>query len=66
MDNFTPDELMTEVVALGSGYDFIELIDVIGAVITLHSPEGNNEQQCAHDKRAWPCETIQTIGSWLQ
>ena len=62
----SPDELLTEIVAIGTGFYPEDLIDVLGAVINLHSPEGRGEQQCAHDKRAWPCETIQAIEKEVQ
>jgi len=61
----TPDELLTEVVAIGTGFYPEDLIDVIGAVINLHTPEGTTEKQCAHDFKIWPCPTIQAIENGL-
>ena len=55
------DELLTEIVAIGTGDNHEDLIDVLGAVLALHTPEGDNEQQCSHDKKLWPCPTIQAI-----
>lgn len=31
------------------------------AVVQLHKPEGYKEQQCEHDKKIYPCPTIQAI-----
>jgi hypothetical protein len=36
------------------------------AVVVLHKPEGDREQQCAHDKKIYPCPTIQEIEKELR
>jgi hypothetical protein len=36
-------------------------------VIQLHTPEGNiSPQQCSHDKKFYPCPTIQAIEKELR
>jgi hypothetical protein len=35
----TPDEILTEIVSMGTGSSPDDLIDVIGAVIELHKPK---------------------------
>ena len=30
-------------------------------VVELHKPEGDRQQQCEHDKKTYPCPTIQAI-----
>jgi hypothetical protein len=35
--------------------------NALRAVVELHKPEGNDTQQCKHDKKIYPCTTIQAI-----
>ena len=60
-EEVTHDELLTEIVAIGTGDTPADLIDVLGAVLSLHIPAGHSAQQCNHDKKIWPCPTIQAI-----
>jgi len=57
----THDELLTEIVAIGTGDNAADLIDILGAILDIHTPEGNSAQQCSHDLKIWPCPTIQAI-----
>ena len=36
------------------------------AVVELHKPEGDRQQQCEHDKKTYPCPTIQAIEKELK
>jgi hypothetical protein len=36
-------------------------LNAVRAVAELHSPEGDDIQQCSHDKKIYPCPTIQAI-----
>jgi hypothetical protein len=57
----THDEILTEIVAIGTGDSHEDLIDILGAVLDIHKPEGKDAQQCSHDFKMWPCPTIEAI-----
>ena len=37
------------------------LDEAVRAVVELHTPQGTVGQQCKHDKKTYPCQTIQAI-----
>ena len=41
-------------------------IKALRAVVELHKPEGDRQQQCEHDKKTYPCPTIQAIEKELK
>jgi hypothetical protein len=65
----THDELITK---LNTAYimrdvgDIYNLHRALCAVVELHKPEGDKEQQCEHDKKIYPCPTIQAIEKELR
>ena len=44
-----------------AGFGAIPILNAIRAVVEVHKPEGDKEQQCEHDKKIYPCPTIQAI-----
>ena len=56
----THDELLASINNL-TVVDGIFMKDALRAVVELHKPEGDKEQQCEHDKKIYPCPTIQAI-----
>jgi hypothetical protein len=56
----THDELLALLKPMTND-DAIFMKDALRAVVQLHKPEGNSEQQCEHDKKTYPCPTIQAI-----
>lgn len=38
-----------------------KLDEALRAVAELHTPEGRIGQQCKHDKKSYPCPTINAI-----
>jgi hypothetical protein len=64
----TNDEILTEIVAIGTGDNHEDLIDVLGAVLNLHTPFEYSHHftdkvfiQCKLCYKAYPCATIQAI-----
>jgi hypothetical protein len=62
------DELLTEIVAIGTGDNAADLIDILGAVLNLHTPFDYSHHftdkvfiQCKLCYKAYPCATIQAI-----
>jgi hypothetical protein len=67
----THDELAVRLYVLPA--DVTELqhgrkaVQALHKIVALHTPEGNiNPQQCSHDKKFYPCPTIQIIEKELQ
>jgi len=56
----THDELLALLKPMTND-DAIFMKDALRAVVQLHKPEGDIEQQCEHDKKIYPCPTIQAI-----
>ena len=54
----THDELLAEI---DKNLYFYKPKTALRAVVQLHKPEGDIEQQCEHDKKTYPCPTIQAI-----
>jgi hypothetical protein len=42
-------------------YTPVKHLQALRAVVEVHKPEGDKEQQCEHDKKIYPCPTIQAI-----
>jgi hypothetical protein len=64
----TPDELLTEIVAKGTGPDHEDLIDVLGAVLEIHKPTRKNECSFCYklsngivNLMPYPCPTVKAI-----
>jgi len=60
----THDELLERLNAYPNS-DTCWKLAAIRAVVELHKSEGTPEQQCKHDKKIWPCLTIQIIEKGL-
>ena len=59
----THDELLAEI---DKNLYFYKPKTALRAVVVLHKPEGDREQQCEHDKKIYPCPTIQEIEKELR
>ena len=59
----TYDELLA---CLKPEYGYGQVGDALRAVVELHKPEGDRQQQCEHDKKTYPCPTIQAIEEQLK
>lgn len=59
------DEILSEVVSMGTDYTFLDLIDIIGSIMNIHKPGGYG--LCASCRGvSYPCPTIQAIESHLR
>ena len=69
----THDEMLTEIVAIGTGDNPEDLIDILGAVLELHTPFNYSHHftdrvftYCSTCKNnEYPCPTIQAIEKGL-
>ena len=68
--SMTHDELLAKIDYTVAIYEGLSVLDTrvltaylkaLRAVVELHKPEGDREQQCEHDKKIYPCPTIQAI-----
>ena len=59
----TYDELLAEI---DKNLYFYKPKTALRAVVELHKPEGDRQQQCEHDKKTYPCPTIQAIEKELK
>jgi hypothetical protein len=50
-----------ETISLITGAGCFKLDEALRAVVELHIPQGTVGQQCKHDKKSYPCPTIQAI-----
>jgi hypothetical protein len=57
----THDELLAKIQDSRNDYNYVTPHSALRAVVELHKPEGNSAQQCKHDKKIYPCPTIQEI-----
>ena len=72
----THDELLTEIVAIGTGDHSEDLIDVLGEVLSLHTPVLLNTVEvckaCMYVRPLdapvipYPCQTVQAIERHIQ
>jgi hypothetical protein len=67
------DEMLTEIVAIGTGDNPADLIDILGAVLDLHVVAkfngGRNHglnRRCTECGFAYPCPTIEAIEKGLE
>lgn len=52
---------MTNILKLIHDAGAWSLDEALTAVARLHTPQGTPTQQCKHDKKVYPCPTIQAI-----
>ena len=66
----THDKLLQEITTEFSGSSQFggseKIYQALRAVVELHKPEGDRQQQCEHDKKTYPCPTIQAIEKELK